>query len=121
MASHTQKIGLFIEQEALLYLQSQGLKFIDANFVCKSGEIDLIMRDNEVYVFVEVRYRKISEFGDGAESVTKTKQSKIIRASRVYLQEKNLCDKVLCRFDVIAASDDGQKEILWVKDAFWPK
>ena len=121
LTSDKKKVGALIEKEALEYLELQGLVLIEANFASKIGEIDLIMLDGEVYVFVEVRFRKISGYGDGAESVTRSKQNKIIRTAKLYLQEKKIYDKVLCRFDVVAANLEQEKSILWIKNAFWVK
>ncbi|MEI8055491.1 MAG: YraN family protein [bacterium] len=73
-------IGKNAENLACDYLQRQGLKLVAANYLCKCGEIDLIMHDGTTLVFIEVRYRKASNYGDGIATVTKAKQRKIIRA-----------------------------------------
>lgn len=119
MRTLQQTFGLQAEQEARVFLEQQGLRFESANYFCKSGEIDLIMQDNDYLVFVEVRYRKLSGYGDGVESVTKSKQRKVIRAAKHYLLKHNLYDKVPCRFDVVAASPNDAQRILWIKNAFW--
>lgn len=111
--------GKEIEDLVSAYLQAQGLHLIVSNYLCKAGEIDLIMQDNDVMVFIEVRYRKNVDYGDGLISVTKSKQQKIKRAATYYLQEQNLYDKILCRFDVVAVN--GERELSWIKDAFWAK
>ena len=80
--------------------------------------------DSETLVFVEVRHRKICDYGDGVSSVTKIKQRKIINAANYYLLKNNLLDKILCRFDVIATSgkvDATDAGIQWIRDAFWVK
>jgi len=114
-------IGKNAEDFACGYLERQGLKFVSANYQCKCGEIDLIMWDVATLVFVEVRHRKVRDYGDGVASVTKIKQRKIIRTATYYLQANNLLDKILCRFDVIATSGEADGEVLWIKDAFWAK
>jgi putative endonuclease len=119
MSVLTQIIGKNAENLVSNYLQQQGLKLIEANYTCKCGEIDLIMRDGETLVFVEVRYRKNDYYGDGVASVTKYKQHKIIRAATYYLQQNNLYDKVLCRFDVVAAASENINNLQWIKNAFW--
>ncbi|OGT97808.1 MAG: YraN family protein [Gammaproteobacteria bacterium RIFOXYB2_FULL_38_6] len=111
-----QTIGSQAESKALAFLKTQGLKLLERNFRCKLGEIDLIMQDKDFTVFVEVKYRKIINFGEPVETVTKSKQRKIIKAATFYLQQKDLFDKVPCRFDVVGILDDGQ--INWIKDAF---
>lgn len=114
-------IGKNAEDLACDYLQRQGLKFVSANYQCKCGEIDLIMWDAATLVFVEVRHRKVRDYGDGVASVTKTKQRKIIRTATYYLQANNLLDKTLCRFDVVATSGEADGGVRWIKDAFWSK
>ena len=116
----SRQIGAAIEQDVCYYLAQQGLKPIVSNYSCKLGEIDLIMQDQDVRVFIEVRYRSQEDYGDALESVTPRKQRKIIRTAQYYLQENNLYDKIPCRFDVIAYDQDPKK-IQWIKDAFWVK
>lgn len=117
MSSKTQKIGTEAEDIALNYLFLQGLKLIDRNFNCQQGEIDLIMQDQDQYVFIEVRYRKNPYYGDPLESVTSSKKAKIIKAATIYLLQQELYDKVVCRFDVISVVAN-QSKISWIKDAF---
>jgi putative endonuclease len=115
------KIGAEIENLVRSYLESQGLSLVVANYGCKIGEIDLIMKDKEILVFIEVRYRKDDSYGDSETTVNKDKQSKIKRAALNYLQENELCDKVLCRFDVVGVSGKNRDKLAWIKDAFWYK
>lgn len=103
------------EQKALNYLQKQGLFVVDRNYRCKQGEIDLIMRDHNFLVFVEVRYRKNSKYGSALETVTSKKQSRIIAATQHYLVSHNLSHQAV-RFDVVAMTGDSQ--LNWVKNAF---
>jgi len=116
---HKRMFGHELEREALNYLESQGLTHVISNFQCKLGEIDLIMEDQETLVFVEVRFRNTDKYGEAAASVTRYKQSKIIRAATIYLQRRNLYDKVACRFDVVGLSPGSVgKDVVWIKDAF---
>jgi len=110
------EIGKFIEDKACHYLAQQGLKLLTRNFLCKMGEIDLIMQDKYDLVFVEVRYRQSDDYGDGIESITWHKQKKIINAANTYLSKYKISENVGCRFDVIAVS--SKQEIDWIKDAF---
>ncbi len=112
---NTQHIGSQGEDRAYQYLFKQGLRLRCRNYRCKVGEIDLIMRDKLELVFVEVRYRKPSEFASGLESVTYRKQQKIIKAAWHYLMTYKI-SRAPCRFDVVAV--EGEQEIVWVKDAF---
>jgi len=116
-----QSFGKKIEAFAKDYLISKGLKFVINNYHSRFGELDLIMRDQDVLVFVEVRYRKKNDYGDGVATVTQSKQNKIKKTATCYLQEQNLYDKVKCRFDVIGVSGDCVYKFNWIKDAFWDK
>ncbi len=103
------------EQKALQYLQGQGLAIVGQNYRCKQGEIDLIMRDADFLVFVEVRYRKNSHYGSALETITQKKQSRIIAATQHYLVNNKLSGQSV-RFDVVAMTGDNQ--LNWVKNAF---
>jgi putative endonuclease len=118
--SPTQKIGDVAEETALGYLTKAGCKLIIRNFRCPFGEIDLIIRDAEMLAFVEVRYRGKEDFGSGAETVSFTKQGKIIRSAQRYLQQNRVSHLLPCRFDVVSMTLNADKkfEINWIKDAF---
>jgi len=107
-----QVAGLAGEDQALAYLQQQGLQLLERNFRCKGGEIDLIMQDGKVLVFVEVRVRSDGKFGGAAASVGSAKQKRLIIAAQVYLQRHTMPPP--CRFDVIAFDD---KKMTWLKNA----
>lgn len=111
-------LGDEIEHYVSCYLQQNGLKLVKANYSCKLGEIDLIMKDQETLVFVEVRFRKNENYGSGLETVTQKKQNKVKNAATCYLQQNNLYDEIPCRFDVVSVSG-SRREVEWVKDAFW--
>lgn len=95
------------EQLARRYLEQQGLRFEQANFRCRRGEIDLIMRDKDTLVFVEVRYRNNSRYGSAAETVDRHKQKKLITTALFYLQSKPQLTRLASRFDVIAITGDS--------------
>jgi putative endonuclease len=107
-------VGEAREDQARAFLEARGLKLIDRNYRCRGGELDLVMRDGDCLVFVEVRYRRSARFGSAAESVTRGKQQRIALAASHYLQ-RNRC-AAPCRFDVVAITGDGACE--WLKDAF---
>jgi putative endonuclease len=109
-----QQTGAAAEQQACDYLQQQGLRLITRNFRCRLGEIDLIMRDKNSLVFVEVRCRKNNFFGGGLDSITTIKQTKLSRAASFYLQHNGLTEAP-CRFDAIAITANN---IEWIKNAF---
>ena len=112
-------IGDKAENYALKYLKNQGLKLITKNYLTKLGEIDIIMLDKKTLVFIEVRYRKNSLFGNALESIDFKKQQKIIKAAQLFLDEFNQYDEFSCRFDVIAIDKSLKYEnISWIQDAF---
>ncbi|MCG7934104.1 MAG: YraN family protein [Candidatus Thiodiazotropha taylori] len=113
-ADHLQQ-GEAAEQLAVDYLSRRGLKLVTRNFRCKVGEIDLIMREKRTLVFVEVRYRQSDDYGSALESITPSKQRKLLAAANLYLQ-KNQIDQA-CRFDVVAINGSANKRTTWIKDA----
>lgn len=114
---HTRARGDDVERLAESFLKKQGLKLLERNYLVKGGEIDLVMKDSHVLVFIEVRYRKSEAHGSGAESVTARKQQRLNLAARHYLQRHFGSNEPDCRFDVISAS--GEPIILdWIKNAF---
>jgi putative endonuclease len=117
MTTLGQTKGRLAEEEALTFLQTQGLRLIERNYRCRYGEIDLIMEDGRAIVFVEVRYRRSIRFGGALESVDRRKQAKLLASAVHFLREKRMDRPV--RFDVAAlAPDNGGLTVKWVKDAF---
>ena len=117
------KQGEDAEAACCEYLRSQGLKTVDKNFHCRHGEIDIIMLDKSMLVFIEVRYRKNNNFGGGLESITTTKQRKLRKTAELYLQINQHYKNA--RFDVVSmsktnqTSDSQQKYIFeWITNAF---
>lgn len=111
------QLGFAAEEQARRYLCEQGLILLESNYRCRLGEIDLIMRDKEYLVFVEVRARASSAYGGAIQSVTHSKRQKLLRTSTLYLQTKKLYDKQPCRFDVLSL-DGPLSRITWIKNAF---
>lgn len=108
--------GANYEAVARHYLEGAGLTFIAANVAVRGGELDLIMRDNKTWVFVEVRYRRSSAFGDAASSVTYHKQQKLLHAATVWLAGRGASfDTSPCRFDVLAITGN---QLEWIANAF---
>ncbi len=112
MKSSTQ--GKLAEDKACQYLEQHGLKLIEKNYHCRSGEIDLIMQDNEILVFVEVRYRKNDDYGSAIESIDKAKVRKIVSTAKHYITHHNI-DRPM-RFDLIGL--DASYKANWISDAF---
>lgn len=124
----TKKIGNQIEVLVCDYLQQQRLKLIARNYKCRLGEIDLIMHDQAILVFIEVRYRQHQNFGSSLESVNLIKRNKIIKTAEYYLLSHPLSGNMTCRFDVVGVKPIMQKlgsiskldsaQVEWIKNAF---
>lgn len=113
--------GEAAEKNACQYLLEQKLTLVSKNFRSKFGEIDIIMQDQQTLVFVEVRYRKNDKFGSGAESITTTKQRKLIKTASLYLLQHPKANTLSIRFDVVSMapqSNSTKMKIDWIKDAF---
>ena len=111
-----QRIGAEHEQQARHYLERAGLKWVASNVRFRGGELDLIMRDADCWVFVEVRYRRDARYGGAAASVTRQKQQKLLRAAALWLLTRGgRFDAVNCRFDIIAITG---RELTWLPAAF---
>ncbi len=112
--------GKQAERIAEKYLHKHKLKTLARNYSCRSGEIDLIMLDEQLcIVFVEVRFRKNIQHGSGAESVTRFKQTRIIKTAQFYLQQNSCYASNPARFDVISISNqENNLSIDWIKNAF---
>ena len=113
----SRKKGSIGEEIARNYLRDKGFSILDANFHARSGEIDIIAREGEEIVFVEVKAAMGDTFGNPIEWVPQWKQRRIIRASLMYACRKGLAHAPM-RFDVITI--DPERKVLHVRDAFRP-
>lgn len=109
------KIGQDYENTAAEYLKQQGYEILAHNFYTRIGEIDLIARDGEYLVFIEVKYRRNASAGYPEEAVTRQKQQRIIRAARYYMLMNRIAGDTPCRFDVLAIEGT---QIRLIKNAF---
>jgi len=107
--------GNRFEDAAREFLESRGLRLVRANFLCRHGEIDLVMRDGDTVVFVEVRYRRDGAFGGALGSVTMAKRRKLISAAHLWMAWHPHDARRPSRFDVLAFEGD---EMQWVRGAF---
>ena len=105
------------EAEALAerLLTGAGLAIIARNFRCRHGEIDLIAREGDTFVFCEVRLRTSDAYGGAAESITGRKQARIAAAARYFLTAR---PEAPCRFDVLLLQTLDGTRIRWIRDAF---
>lgn len=114
---NNRSIGTKYEGIAMDYLSKKGYVEMERNYYSRYGELDLICRDNKKgeIVFVEVKYRKSIEYGNGLESITRSKQRKLVKTATIYLKDKKIKD-IPYRFDIISILGD---EIEHIENAIW--
>lgn len=118
MSSSRQARGRDAEDRALAFLQSRGLALLRRNYHCRLGELDLVMQDGNVLVFVEVRLRRNRGFGTAAESVDQHKQDKLMQAALHFMAAEPALSGLPVRFDVMALSNLRVDDSCWIKNAF---
>ncbi|WP_246022916.1 YraN family protein [Cognatilysobacter terrigena] len=118
-AASTRSRGARVEAAAREHLVRAGLSPVAANANYRFGELDLVMCDGAMLVFVEVRYRADDRFGGGAQSITHAKRRKLVQAASAFLAAHSRWADASCRFDVVDASGDLERPTLaWIRDAF---
>jgi putative endonuclease len=111
-------IGIQGEEIAAEYLKGQRYRVIETNFRCRCGEIDIVARDGNTLVFVEVKTRRTSSYGPPQLSVTQFKQRQISKAALTYLTKSRLTE-MNARFDVISIVLTGERSVVdHIKNAF---
>lgn len=114
-----QVIGRTGEQSAERFLRERGLQLVARNHRCAQGEIDLIMRDGETLVFVEVRRRKTADYGSPLETVSTAKQRKLTAAAHHFVLSQKVSSRQAMRFDVVGIISDSTGEAIeWICNAF---
>lgn len=114
-------IGRMGEEAAVKLLKKNGCKIIAQNFRCRWGELDIIAKDGDTLVFVEVKTRGSDAFGRPGASVDARKQQRMITASSIYMSDNGIAvDDTFIRFDVIEVDTNGGKvsKVGIIKDAF---
>lgn len=106
--------GLLYELRAAHYVKKRGYRILEKRFRARDGEIDLIARDGETIVFIEVKARPNGRIGRGIEAVHYDKQRRIRSAAQAYLYRKKMND-ALCRFDILEFSRAG---VVYMENAF---
>ena len=119
MGNDNKNIGQIGEDIAARLLSDKGYEIVERNYRYGHGEIDIIARDNEELVFVEVKTRKNLEYGEPEYSITVSKQKQIRKIAEAYLYEKDISDTD-CRIDVVAIilSEDKNHYINHIVNAF---
>jgi len=114
--SHNQTAGKNGEKLAAAFLLRSGYELVMANYRSGRGEIDLIVKQNNLLVFVEVKARTGHQFGYPEQSVTPKKAAKLIQTAEAYLHETNW--QGMIRFDIVAVDLKKQEDIHHFEDAF---
>ena len=118
MAGDQKFLGREGESAALGFLQAHGFKILETNFRTRAAEIDIIAKDHETLCFIEVKTRSSTKRGLPKESVTPSKQHKIILGASSYLKKHRLLESRI-RFDVIEVFEkEGRFEFNLIKNAF---
>ncbi|MFA6981315.1 MAG: YraN family protein [Ignavibacteriaceae bacterium] len=118
MQSSTKEKGKEGEDLAASFLVEKGFEIIERNYRYGKGEIDIVARDKDFLVFVEVKSRESLEYGKPEEAITKRKMSQIRKIAEAYLAEKNITDENI-RFDVVAILFlGGETTINYYENAF---
>ncbi len=118
MLNLRQKFGKFGEDLAARYLKKQGYQILCKNFRCRFGEIDIIAKDSDTVVFIEVKSRRTSTFGHPKFAITHEKQERISKTALYYLK-KNDQSNCRARFDVVTVNSvDKKTDVEIIKNAF---
>jgi len=122
MSEARRALGQTGERIAEKFLARRGYKRLARNFTTPTGELDLIMRDGDTIVFVEVKTLTQPQLNEPIEQLRPAQQRRLIKTANWWRQAKRCADKP-CRFDVIGVAitgDDSEPEITHIKDAFAP-
>jgi putative endonuclease len=112
------ELGKKGEEMALRFLKKNGYRIYARNYVCKMGEVDIIAKEKDTLVFIEVKTRTSTVFGPPQLAVNSAKQMQLSKVALYFLKEKGLED-VKARFDVVAILlGPGGPEIELIRDAF---
>lgn len=109
------RVGALAENRARAYLEAGGMEILEQNFRCRGGEIDLIGKDGDCLVFLEIKYRKNGAAGHPAEAVGYAKQRRISHAADYYRYVRQIPPDMPQRYDVVAILGE---EISWYQNAF---
>ncbi|MDD2804119.1 MAG: YraN family protein [Elusimicrobiales bacterium] len=107
--------GVAYEEQAAAFLRAAGFEILDRNWACPLGELDIVARKGDVLAFVEVRARSNTAYGLPAETVTRAKRTKIIKAAQAYLKARRVKAETF-RFDFIGITPGAEPE--HIEDAF---
>lgn len=119
MKRNTTALGRLGEKLAREHLRKKRYNIVDHNFRCPQGEIDLVVRKDKAYRFIEVKFRRTMDYGLPEESVVRRQQRRIRKAAQVWLSRRHLPMNSEMHFDVLAISERGGKQKYeYIEDAF---
>lgn len=112
--------GRLWESRAAAYLEARGLAILERGYRCRLGELDLVCRDDEQLVIVEVRARSGDAMCSAIDSIDAHKRRRIVQATRHLLMRHSSWQNAVIRFDVVAfdAIDTAKPSVRWIKNAF---
>ena len=113
--NHKKTLGDHYEKRVQSYLIKQQLKPIAHNYSCPYGEIDLIMLDNNTLAFIEIKFRSHHHYGGAIASLSRSKQTKMIRTAQYFMMQHSHYHKLPIRFDFVACD---RHSLHWIKAAF---
>jgi putative endonuclease len=114
--------GLHYENQARSYLAQHGLVLLKQNYHCRFGEIDLIMLQQEVVCFIEVKFRNSMRFGGAVSSISAQKQKKIVKTALFFIAQNEKLKHHSIRFDALLIQqrpDSKSTDINWIQNAFY--
>ena len=122
MGDPRHELGQEGERLAEKYLRRRHLKTVTRHFSTPTGELDLVMRDGDTVVFVEVKTRRDRKYADPEDSVNRAKRSRMARAARWFIHLRRWEDRP-CRFDVVTVilAEGAEPEIVHFPDCFTPR
>ena len=109
------RIGAQKEEIAAKYLMEQGYEIVERNYHCRFAELDIVAREGEYLCFVEVRYRKSSQFEAPQGVISFQKMQKVCQGASFFMRDKKILPDTPIRFDVILVIDE---EITLIRNAF---
>lgn len=109
------RLGATAEQAVRTYLEQHGIAVLKMNYRCRQGEVDVIAKDGDYYIFIEVKYRNSVRYGMPQDAVDMKKQHRISRTALYYLYSHGLGEDTPVRFDVAAIVEN---KIHYIKNAF---
>lgn len=108
-------VGTAYEKIACGYLEDQKIEIITVNFRTRFGEIDIIGREKEYLLFIEVKYRSYKNQGGARYAISRSKQNKIASVAKAFLSMSGYPADTFCRFDALLIDGD---EIIYIRDAW---